>query len=448
MRASPANRVVALAGRPNVGKSALFNRIAGRRVSIVHEESGVTRDRLMRDVTWGGVPFQLIDTGGIADPEGVADASMEGGIRKQAEAALADAACVILVTDVATGVVPLDRAVAQVLRRSERPVYVAANKADTATQDVLSAEFEALGFPVYPVSAVHNRGIDALLSDILETLPDVEPDDAAPPLRVAVVGRPNAGKSSYINRLLRSDRVLVSDVAGTTRDSVDIPFRVGSGDGARRYLLTDTAGMRKRSKVHSPVEQYSLMRAEHSIAHADVVVHVVDSTTGASAQDRKIANTVLQAQKGYVLLFNKWDQMEHTTQRRFLPEITHQLPFLKQVPVLFTSTTTGMNIRKSIDMIDRVAGQIDATLPTGILNRAVQHAVTRSSSPVIKGRKLKIYYAVQVGARPVSVDCFVNDPRGIPDAYRQYLVNQLRKHFELEGAPLVIRFRARRDKRT
>ena len=442
---APSRRVVAIVGRPNVGKSALFNRLARERVAIVHSERGVTRDRLMREVTWGEERFTLIDTGGVynVDRALLAD-EIERGVRSQVDAAIEDAAAVIFVVDIETGVTPLDEEVANLLRARGRRVFVAANKADSAARDGAALEFESFGLPVYPVSALHNRGFEALMEAVVPTLPREENRTLAKPLKVAVVGRPNVGKSSFINALLRSDRVIVSPVPGTTRDSIDVPFVLGQGEQARHYLLTDTAGIREIRKIDSSVERFSVMRAEKSIEGADMVVLVIDAAQGPTAQERKIAAKVLEQAKGCMILANKWDLKRGTSEKAFRAEVDYGFPFLKYCPVVLTSTLTGYNIRRSIETIDLVGSQMQATLPTGVLNRTLIEASERVQSPMVQGRRLRVFYATQTGTGPVRVRLFVNDPRLVKPAYHDYLVHTLRKRFGLEGAPVKLEFSARR----
>lgn len=436
-------RIVAIVGRPNVGKSALFNRLAGRRIAIVHSESGVTRDRLMREITWEEERFELIDTGGLnsMDGEVVADL-INSGIRAQVEAALQDAAVAILVVDIQAGLTPMDEEVAGLLRSSGVHVRVAANKADEPQHEVGRVEFDRLGFPVIPVSAMHDRGIGDLMDAVVPELPPATNVTIAKPLRVAVVGRPNVGKSSYINRLLNSDRVIVSDVPGTTRDSIDVPFTVGHGDQARHYVLIDTAGMRRVGKIDSSVERFSHFRSERSIRDADVVVLVIDGSQGPTAQEKRIAALIAEEGKGCVVVVNKWDLVE-TTQKQYAPEVLSAMPFLSHCPLAFTSAETGYNIRRSVDAIDLVASQIQAELPTGVLNRAIEAAYCRTDPPRRQGKSLRIYYAVQVGTSPLRVRLFVNDPRIVQPNYRAYLTKQLRAAFGLEGAPIFLHFRGR-----
>lgn len=436
-------RIVAIVGRPNVGKSALFNRLVGRRISIVHEQSGVTRDRVMAEAWWENERFELIDTGGLVtvDRETRRD-RIEAGIYGQVDAAVADAAAAILVTDAVQGVVPLDEEVARYIRRTGCPTVVAVNKCDHPDRDGDASEFERLGLPALPVSALHNRGMEELMAAVLPALPAAENVTVTEPLKVAVVGRPNVGKSSYINRLLRSDRTIVSDVPGTTRDRIDIPFMVGRGDQARHYLLMDTAGIRRVGKIDNSVERFSRFRAEKSIQNADVVVLILDAVQRPTAQDKKIASMILRENKGCAILVNKWD-LEETTQRQYGPEIERIMPFMGHCPVVFLSALSGYNIRRSIEAIDYVAAQIQAELPTGVLNKTLSEATARVHPPARRGQRLKIFYATQVGRAPLRVRIFVNDPR-VPPNYRSYLVRVLRERFGLEGAPVLLQFRARR----
>ena len=441
-------RVIAIVGRPNVGKSALFNRVVGRRLAIVHEQSGVTRDRLACEAEWNDRHFDLIDTGGIGllDGERAAN-SIDAGTREQVDLAIQDAMLIILVVDITAGLMPLDQEVANLLRQSGKPVFLAANKTDHSGLDARGDEFASLGLDVYPISVLHNRGVDELMSAVVELLPlggAAAAEEQSKPLKIAVVGRPNAGKSSYINRLLNNRRVIVSDVPGTTRDSIEIPFTVGSGPEARRYMLVDTAGIRRFGKAKTAVDKYSVHRAGKAIEQADVVVMVMDATEGPKKQNKKIASMVIENNKGCIILVNKWDLAEGiTTQRQYGKALREELPFLNFVPILFTSAKDGYNIRKTIEAVDYVAAQVRTHLTTGILNRVIQGAVEQLQPPVILNRRLRIYYATQVGTEPITIRFFVNTPKRITANYRAYLMRKLRDAFGLEGAPLVLQFRAR-----
>jgi GTP-binding protein len=445
--ATPApRRAVAIVGRPNVGKSALFNRLLRRRVAIVHDESGVTRDRIVCEAVWEGRRLELIDTGGLRLAEGEKSADeIEAGVRDQVAAAIEDAAVVILVVDGRGGLHPLDAEAARLVRRSGRPCHVAVNKCDLPGHDHAVADFAVLGFPAHPVSAEHDRGCGELIAAVLPHLPPAADESAGAPLRVAVVGRPNAGKSSYINRLLRSPRVIVSAAPGTTRDSIEVPFTIGSGPQARRYRLIDTAGLRRARRIDSPVECFSLFRAERSIREADVVALIIDAAAGPSAQDKHIADIIRRRCKGCLLIVNKWDlAMEQgVTQTAYEAALRAAMPFLGHCPVVFVSARSGYNVRRSVEAIDRVAARTRAVLPTGILNRVIAEAVARVQPPGKGRRRLRIYYAAQTGQAPVMVRLFVNDPALMTVNYADYLVRVLRTRFGLEGAPVLLGCRER-----
>lgn len=442
----PRRRLVAIAGRPNVGKSAIFNRLAGRRVAIVHGDPGVTRDRLTLDVEWEGVPFTLVDTGGISRAFGEnLSGTMDHGICEQAEAALDEAAAVIFVVDIVEGLTPMDEEVARLLRRRGRPVFLAANKADTHEAEHGVGEFERLGFPVFPVSALHRRGFFELMEAVLAVLPPVDAAGGEPParpLRVAVVGRPNAGKSSFVNRLLDENRVLVSDVPGTTRDSVDVPFSLGEGESRRYYVLIDTAGVRRQTRADTAVEYYSRMRMEQSVERADIVILMIDATRGVGLLDKQLAGLVEKGAKGCLVAVNKWD-VTKMRQAEFDEALARSLPFLSHCPVVYISAKTGYNVRRSLSVVNHVAAQIGRTLGTGPLNRAIEKALAEVSPPAKGGHPLRIYYGTQVAVNPVTIRLFVNGIDRFPQNYRDYLVHSLRRTFGLEGAPVRLQLRER-----
>ena len=452
MEVQDTNRIVAIVGRPNVGKSALFNRIVGRRISIVHEQVGVTRDRVSAEAEHNGHRFELIDTGGLGHfDKQIADDDITASTEAQAEIAIADAGLILFVVDITAGLVPLDEEVAQMLHRSGRPVLLLANKADNPHRDDQIIDFDGLGFPTFPVSAIQNRGIEPLLDSITQQLPEIKNLSAENPLRVAIVGRPNAGKSSYINRLLRSDRVIVSDLPGTTRDSIEIPFTIGSGPSARHYQLIDTAGVQKDTRSRGAVDWFSNLRTEKSIERADVVVLMIDAEMGPTSRDKKIAAKIIEAERGCLLLVNKWDLSEdaeqEVTQTRYLPALREALPFLHFAPVLFVSAKRGYNMKRTIEAIDYVAAQTRTEITTGVLNRVIQKAVENLPPPMTKGRRLKIYYATQSGSNPIYFRIFVNNPDLTRANWIAYLKNQLRDAFGLEGAPLFLKLVPRtRDK--
>ena len=442
-------RVVVIVGRPNVGKSALFNRIANRRIAIVHDQSGVTRDRIVREVAWHDESFRLVDTGGIRLFDGTREAdTIEMAVREQVDVAMADAAAVILVVDVLAGIQPADEEVARLVHKSGRPCFLAINKCDLPRHEKGTGDFDRLPFPSFAVSAQHNRGVDDLMAEVVKTLPpktEQELADEQKPLRVAIVGRPNAGKSSYINRLLRSDRVIVSNVAGTTRDCVDVPFTIGTGATARNYTLVDTAGMRHVHKIDTSVERFSLFRSEEAVRECDVAVLVMDAEIGPTTQDKFIASMIQREAKACVMLINKWDlaRAKGYTETAAIDHLREMLPFLRHVPVVFMSAQDGYNVRNSIEAIDRVAGNQKRILPTGILNRTMANALSKTQMPSKNGRQLRFHYVTQTGANPMILRLFVNDARLVVKSFQDYIIRNIREAFDLEGAALILQFRSR-----
>jgi GTP-binding protein len=429
---------VAIVGRPNVGKSALFNRLVGRRLAIVHEEEGVTRDRLVAEARWNDRRVEFVDTGGIGRlNRAAAENAMAVATLKQTEVAIEEAAVLLMVTDITAGVTPLDEEVAQRLHRSGRPVLLAVNKTDHERQEVNLSEFNRFGFPVLPVSALHNRGIRELMNQVLARLPPPGDEPPADPLRVVVVGRPNAGKSSFINRLLGRDRMIVSEVPGTTRDSVEIPFELPDGAGFRHYRLIDTAGIRPHARSRTAVDAFSLMRVEDAVRRADVAVLLLDAVEGPRRQDKKIVDLILESRKGCVVLVNKWDQARSVSQKEYGDALFEALPFLRNNPIVFLSALTGYKVRDALTAVDRVAASVSAKLSTGLLNRVLQDAFEAIRPPSAGGRRLKLYYATQTGTRPVRLRAFVNDPTLLTPAYERYLLQALRRAFDLAGAPIL-----------
>ncbi len=446
----PSERIVAIVGRPNVGKSALFNRLVRRRLAIVHAEEGVTRDRLMAPAEWLGQRFQVVDTGGLALMDRAKSRNeILQATTAQIQTAIEDSSAVILVVDLKGGLQPMDMEVARLLRKAGRPVIAAANKADLPEWDERTGEFAALGFPVYPVSATHNRGIEALLEAVLPHLPPESGVAEPERLKVAVVGRPNVGKSSYINRLTGRQRVIVSEIPGTTRDTISVPFTVQGPEGtARHYLLVDTAGMRRQGKVHESVEKFSLFRAEACIAEADIVVLMLAAEAGPGAQEKKVAALIRQHHKACVVLVNKWDQARGSgvPAADYEARMRQELFFLEDTPVLFVSALSGYQIRHSFEVIDAVAARLETQLPTGVLNRVVRDAFAKSQPPFSRGKQLKFYYATQTGRKPPRVTLFVNDPALSTPGHQAFLTARLREAFDLAGVPLILRYRSSHDK--
>jgi len=468
--------LIAIVGRPNVGKSALFNRIAGRRIAIVHDQPGVTRDRITAEVEWHGWPFTLVDTGGIGLLRGekANDAILKAAI-EQVELAIAAANVILLVVNVQEGVVPLDREAAARLRRGGKPVLVVVNKVDTDRAEGGALEFSELGFEhIYPVSAIHGRGLEPLLTAAMQALPAAEPDATASPfpshdpLKLAVVGRPNVGKSSIINALTRSERVVVNAEPGTTRDTVDVPFEVET-DGVRQsYVLIDTAGLRKTRRVDDSIEFFSVKRAEGSIARCDMAVLVLDAEAGITEQDKKIADRIVEERKACVVVINKWDLMDEVVRAARLEEIERRrkkegrenpklmttlgefgawvqerLFFLDYAPVIFTSAKSGFHLDRLLEAIRYVAAQLQQTIPTAILNRTLHDAVEGRQPVSAQGHRLKFYYATQVRQAPPTFLLFVNRDELFSDQYRKYLADKMRRAFGYEGCPIILAARPR-----
>jgi GTP-binding protein len=442
---------ISIVGRPNVGKSALFNRIAKARIAIVFDQPGVTRDRVAREVEAAGRRFLLVDTGGLAfDRTPGSEDPLAAETCQQAAVAVADSDACLIVVDVRAGVTPLDEEVIRRVRASGVPCGIVANKCDRSEDDALADEFARFGLPVFPVSAEHGRGIEEAVQFATSHLPPAEPADAIRPLRVAIVGRPNAGKSSYINRLLNAERVIVSDIPGTTRDCVDVPFTIGTGPTARRYVLVDTAGMKKHTQMSkTSVDNFSLFRGEKAIVEADVVLLVLESELGPTRQDMRIAGKILDAHRACAILMNKWDlaREKGISEADAAKAVRAMMPFLSFAPIVFCSAKTGYNVRRTVDAIDAVASSVQAKLPTGVLNRTIETATKKTLAPMRGGKRLKVYYGLQVGNDPLTIRLFVNDPKLMTDAYRAYIEKALRARFGLEGAPirLFLKARSRKD---
>ncbi|MBI1842781.1 MAG: ribosome biogenesis GTPase Der [Verrucomicrobia bacterium] len=463
--------IIAIVGRPNVGKSALFNRIAGRRIAIVHDQPGVTRDRVTAEVEYRGRPFTLIDTGGIGllRRESSEDVIVKAAV-EQVEIAMGAADVILMVVNVQEGVAPLDGEVASRLRRSGKPVIVLANKSDHAGVEPAAAEFSALGFDlVFPVSAIHGRGIDSVMEAAFKLMPPFIPEEAKPegepPLKLAIVGRPNVGKSSIINALTRSERVIVSPIPGTTRDAVDVPFEVDTEGVRQRYILIDTAGMRKNRRVDNTVEFFSVKRSEDSIERSDISVLVLDAESGILEQDKKIADKIVESSKACIVIINKWDLMndvvrkarEEEVDRRVKKDrrertagapltmlaefgtwVQEKLFFLDYAPVIFTSARTGFNLDRLLEAVRYVAAQLKQTVPTAILNRTLHDAIERRQPVSGDGHFLKFFYATQVRTKPPTFLLFVNRKESFSPAYRKYLCDQMRRAFGYEGCPIAL----------
>lgn len=443
--------VVSLVGRPNTGKSALFNRIAKKRIAIVFDQPGVTRDRVTREVEILGRQTMLVDTGGIAFDKRVTGDPLDNETKSQAALAVEDSAVCVIVVDARAGITPLDAEVIERVRKSGVPCMIAANKCDLPVDDLRAAEFERFGLPVFATSAEHGRGMEELLSAVVAKLPPAEQNETSVhPLRVAVVGRPNAGKSSYINRLLNAPRVIVSEIAGTTRDAVEVPFTIGSGPEARHYMLVDTAGMKSHTKMSkTSIDNFSLFRSEQAIEEADVVVLLLDPVMGPTMQDKRIAGKILDAHRACVLMLNKWDLAVTegiANETKAADAVRKMMPFLAFAPIVFCSNKSGYNIRRTIEAIDRAAASASERLPTGMLNRVIETAAKKTLAPMVRGKRLKVYYGLQVATNPQTIRLFVNDPKLATPAYLAYIERCIRARFGLEGAPLRIFIKARTRK--
>ena len=447
---------VAIVGRPNVGKSALFNRLVQRRIAIVHDEPGVTRDRLAGDCKLGSRAFTVLDTGGIGALDGDA---LGDRVQTEAELAMEMADVIIFVADSRDGLTPMDRELAKKLRTTGKSVILAVNKIDHPKQELADAEFTSLGFEnLVAVSAAHGRGIAELVEEIERHLPRVvasNQEPVKPPLKLAIVGRPNVGKSSLINAILQDKRTIVSDIAGTTRDSVDIPYQ----HGGQSYFLIDTAGIRSRGKHDSSVEVFSVMRSEKSIARADVCILIVDAVEGVTAQDKKIAGLIQEAAKPCIIVVNKLDLVKPASGfRNFLDAILNQIRanlfFLSYAPIDILSAHTGENLDRLFASIDKIQRHANRSIGTGALNRLLQHAMEAHAPPLRGNRRFKILYATQVDKESANqlasptFALFVNSRQLLTEAYRRYLEGKIREKYGYYGLPIIFRFRSRQPRRS
>ena len=436
--------LVAIVGRPNVGKSTLFNRLVGKRLSIVEDTPGVTRDRLHAKTDWNGREFDLIDTGGI---EPTADTEMLVFMREQAKLAIEMADVIVFVTDFTTGVTAADIDVARMLQKSGKPTLLVVNKMDsTGPEHPDIYEFYSLGLgdPI-SVSAAHGHGTGDLLDACVKLLPHVsDTDDDDDMIRVAVIGKPNAGKSSLVNKILNEDRVIVSEKAGTTRDAIDTPFENKFG----KYIFIDTAGLRRKSKIDSRIEHYSVLRAKMAIERSDVCIIMIDARDGVTEQDTKVAGLAHEAGKASIIAVNKWDliEKETNTMEEMRKDVQRDLSYMTYAPVQFISALTGQRVDKLFEMINYVNEQTIIRISTGTLNGILADATARVQPPTDKGRRLKIYYITQTGVRPPTFVCFCNDAKLFHFSYLRYLENQIRSVFGLDGTPIRMIIRQRDDK--
>ena len=436
--------LIAIVGRPNVGKSMLFNKLVGQRLSIVEDTPGVTRDRLYAEAEWLNRKFDLVDTGGI---EPGTDSEILAFMRQQAEIAIQNATVIIFLCDVKTGLTASDQEVANMLLRSGKPVVLAVNKMDQVghtNPDIYEFYNLGLGDPI-AVSAVHGHGTGDLLDECFKYFPpedEEEEDDDV--IKVAIIGKPNVGKSSLVNRILGEKRVIVSDMAGTTRDAVDSYFENQKG----KYLLIDTAGMRKKSKVDDPIEKFSVLRATMAIERADVCLILIDANEGVTEQDTKVAGLAHEAGKACIIVVNKWDSIEKDdkTMDRMRQDVRRDLSYMTYAPIVFISALTGQRVDRLFDLINYVNDQASLRITTGMLNSVLADATARVQPPTDKGRRLKIYYMTQIGIKPPHFVCFCNDAKLFHFSYQRYLENQIRATFGLEGTPIRLTIRQKSDK--
>jgi GTP-binding protein len=434
--------IVAIVGRPNVGKSTFFNRVTGTRDALVDDLPGVTRDRHYGDACWQDVDFTLVDTGGFPGDD---EDDFAHKIRFQIIQAIDDADVIILMLDGKSGISPFDEDVVQILRSQKKPVFYAVNKIDGAEQEVKLYDFYSLGIEkLYPVSAEHRYGISDFLDDLTDFLPKTLPEEPGDLIRLAVVGKPNVGKSSLINRILGEKRLLVSDTPGTTRDAIDSVCRV---DG-KSYLLIDTAGIRRKAKVSKKLEKFSIIKALRSLDRCDVALIVIDAHQGITEQDINVAGYAFERKCGCIFLLNKWDLVEKDTKtvKRFQDRLRMEAKFLSFAPILTISALTGIRILKIFSMVEEVYQQYAFRIGTGQLNKIFEQAIQNNEPALFRGRRLKFYYATQVSTGPPSFVCFVNYPDAVHFSYRRYLVNQIREKAGLDKTPIRIIFRKRTGK--
>uniref|UniRef100_A0A7C4KHR4 GTPase Der n=1 Tax=Anaerolinea thermolimosa TaxID=229919 RepID=A0A7C4KHR4_9CHLR len=456
MKAKP---MVALVGRPNVGKSTLFNRLAGEQLAIVDATPGTTRDRIFSSAEWNGLEFDIVDTGGIdpstsragREPLSIGSADFIEGIRAQAELAIKEADAVLFLVDAISGVTPADREVAEILRKSQTmregkpwpPIFLVVNKADSKNLRENAPAFYELGMgEPYAISALHGTGTGDLLDDLVASFPPQEEEEEDDSIKIAIVGKPNAGKSSLLNRILGEERALVSPIPGTTRDAIDTPLVY---DGLKVTLI-DTAGIRRRGKVEPGVEKYSVLRSMRAIERSDVVLLVIDATSGITAQDTHIAGYILDAWKSTVVLVNKWDLVEkdNQTMQMYTRKIREELNFMDYVPILFISAKTGQRVDQVMPLALRVQEERLARLSTGQVNRIIQEAQSLHAPPSKGGRALHIYYGTQVRSDPPTFLLFCNDPSLAHFSYLRFLENVFRKEYPFTGTPIRLVLKARR----
>lgn len=429
-----ANPTIAIVGRPNVGKSTIFNRIAGERISIVEDTPGVTRDRIYTTGEWLGREFSIIDTGGID----LGDEPFMDQIKHQAEIAIDEADVIIFVASGREGITDADELVAKILYRSNKPVILAVNKVDNPEMRNDIYEFYALGLgDPFPVSGSHGLGIGDVLDEAVKHFPNTSEEEDEDTIKFSLIGRPNVGKSSLINAILGEDRVIVSDIEGTTRDAIDTYFESEEG---QKFLMIDTAGMRKRGKVYESTEKYSVMRAMRAIERSDIVLMVLNAEEGIREQDKRVAGYAHEAGRGIIIVVNKWDTVKKgtNTMRDFEAEIRDEFQYLDYAPIIFVSALTKQRLNKLPELIETVSMNQNLRIPSALLNDVVMDAVAINPTPTDKGKRLKIFYATQVAVKPPTFVIFVNEEELMHFSYARFLENQIRKAFTFEGTPIKI----------
>ena len=444
MRLKMSKPIVAIIGKPNVGKSTFFNYVVGKRISIVEDTPGVTRDRVYADANWRGRNFTLVDTGGI-EPE--SDDIILSQMRRQADMAIEIADVILFVTDIKQGVTATDQDIALMLKKSKKPIILVCNKSDTFGKipDELY-EFYNLGVgEPFAVSSVNAKGIGDVLDAIYDNLPpQTDDENDSDVIKVAIIGKPNVGKSSLVNKILGEKRVIVSDIAGTTRDAIDSEFQNEFG----KYVFIDTAGIRRKSKVNDNIEKYSVMRSLLAVERADVCILMLDAKEGVTAQDAKIAGEAHEAGKGVIIVVNKWDEVEkdNQTMENYKKDVYNKLSYLSYAPIMFISAKTGQRVNKLYEMINMVASQNALRVSTSVLNDVLSEAVTIVQPPTDKGKRLKIFYMTQATTKPPTFVVFVNDKELFHFSYERYLMNQIRKEFGLTGTPIRMIVREKGNK--
>ena len=428
--------IVAIVGRPNVGKSTLFNKIAGSRIAIIEDTPGVTRDRLYEEVSYMNKPFYLVDTGGID----LADEKFNDEIKVQAEIAINEADVVIFVVDAKEGITSNDLVVRYILRRSNKKIVVAVNKIDNKDSYDNLYDFYELGFDNYiPISAIHNTGYIELMDEVTSEFKTKEEKEEDPRLKIAIIGRPNVGKSSLTNAILNEERVVVSNVAGTTRDSINTVFKYHDEE----FVLIDTAGMRKKGKIYENVEKYSLFRSMASIDKSDICLLVIDAEDGIKEHDKHIAGYAIERGKGLIIVVNKWDAVEDANISEFKKLVRSEFQFATYAPVVFLSALTKKRIHTLMPEVLKVNENINREIKTSVLNEVIEDAYSLNPAPSYKGKRLKIYFVSQTGIKPPKFTFRVNSKGLVHFSYERYLENKLRENFELEGTPIVLKFKNR-----